>query len=74
MWYARGQQFKAMAEALPNPVRRRSPYESKCEFEEREAATDLVRRRLLREADRCYATGGKLDLEKLKAQQESGRD
>lgn len=67
MWYARAQQYKALAEALPVPVRRLSPYESTCEFEEREAVTDMVRRQLLRESDRCWAAGGKLDLERLKA-------
>ncbi|TAN03106.1 MAG: hypothetical protein EPN36_14000 [Rhodanobacteraceae bacterium] len=73
MWYARAQQYKALAESLPVPVRRWDPYESKCDFEEREAVTDIVRRRLLRESEKCWAAGGKLDLERLKAEQEQGR-
>lgn len=70
MWYARAQQYKAMAEALPVPVRRWTPYESICDFEEREAVTDLVQRQLLREAEKCWAAGGRLELEKLKASRE----
>lgn len=75
MWYARAQQFRALAGAITNPGRSDFRGEDDLVFDERVAAVELTRQRLIRESDKCLALGGKLEVEQLRqcsASQEAG--
>lgn len=69
MWYARAQQLQRIAEAIDVPMRLNYA-ETEFEFQERLDITDLTRRRLLAEANRCWAKGGKRDLERMAEQEQ----
>lgn len=65
MWYARAQQFRIISDALEIPMRLNG-WESESEFAERLAVFELTRARLLRESNKCWANGGRLELERAK--------
>lgn len=72
MWYARAQQFRALAEALPGTLDRADyPGESKFQIDERVDVLDLTRRRLLRESERCWAEGGRVEVEAKRRKEEA---
>ncbi len=60
MWYARAQQYSAMADGLERPERK--PHECLSEYNERYDATELVRRQLTRESEKCWREGGRIDV------------
>lgn len=66
MWYARAQQFRAIADAITNPSRGGFRGEDDLVFDERVAAVELTRQRLIRESEKCWALGGKLEVDQLR--------
>ncbi|WOB24791.1 MULTISPECIES: hypothetical protein [Xanthomonas] len=59
MWYARAQQYRAMADGLQ--CQEQGLHETKHQHVERRDATELVRRQLIRESERCWREGGRID-------------